>query len=73
MLKTSLSKLSIPTGISFVLTLKNRSLNEIVEEIEKSAILQALEKSGGNKAKAAVRLGIPASTLKSKIYKYGLD
>ncbi len=51
---------------------ENRSLNEIVEEIEKSAILQAMEKSGGNKAKAAVRLGIPASTLKSKIYKYGL-
>jgi len=52
---------------------ENRSLNEIVEEIEKSAILQAMEKSGGNKAKAAVRLGIPASTLKSKIYKYSLD
>ncbi|VAW28512.1 Response regulator of zinc sigma-54-dependent two-component system, partial [hydrothermal vent metagenome] len=52
---------------------ENRSLNEIVEEIEKSAIVQAMEKSGGNKAKAAVRLGIPASTLKSKIYKYGLD
>lgn len=52
---------------------ENRSLNEIVEEIEKSAIIQAMEKSGGNKAKAAVRLGIPASTLKSKIYKYGLD
>jgi len=53
--------------------LEDESLTGIVEEIERNAILQALEKSGGNKAKAALKLGVPSSTLKSKIYKYGLD
>lgn len=50
----------------------NKSLTEIVEEVEKNAILTALEKSHQNKAKAAELLGVPASTLKSKISKYNL-
>jgi len=50
----------------------NMSLTEIVEEVEKNAILKALEKSHQNKAKAAELLGVPASTLKSKISKYNL-
>ena len=47
----------------------NRNLNEILLEVEKNAIIKALDKSGGNKSKAAALLGIPASTLKSKIPK----
>lgn len=47
----------------------NKSLNEILEEVEKNAIKSAIEKCGGNKAKAAGILGLPVSTLKSKIKK----
>ena len=48
---------------------ENRNLNEILAEVEQNAILKALDKAGGNKSKAASLLGIPPSTLKSKIPK----
>ena len=48
----------------------NKTLNEIVEEVERNAILFALDEANGNKAKAADLLGLPASTLKSKLTKY---
>ena len=51
-------------------TFDSKALNEIVEEVETNVIQSALEKVGGNKAKAAEILCIPASTLKSKITKY---
>lgn len=47
----------------------NKSLNEILDEVERNSIFLALEKSQGNKAKAAEILGIPPSTLKSKLNK----
>jgi len=50
----------------------DKSLNKIIEEVEKDALMSALEKTGGNKAKAAEILGLPASTIKSKISKYSL-
>lgn len=50
----------------------NKPLNEILEEVEKSLIQNALLKTGNNKAKAAELLGLPPSTLKSKIEKYGI-
>jgi len=53
-------------------TFDKKTLNEILDEVEKNAIMGALDKSQGNKAKAAEKLGIPASTLKSKITKYNL-
>ncbi len=43
-----------------------------VEEMEKRMILQALEKTGGNKSKAAERLGISRRTLHRKLNEYGL-
>jgi DNA-binding NtrC family response regulator len=46
------------------------SLVEIIEEVEKQLIQNALIKTGNNKAKAAELLGLPPSTLKSKIEKY---
>lgn len=49
------------------------SLDEQVAQFEINQITQALAKSGGNKAKAAQLLGIPTSTLKSKMKKYRLD
>jgi len=48
---------------------EDKSLTEILNEVEQNAILKALEKAGGNKSKAAGLLGIPPSTLKSKIPK----
>ena len=53
-------------------TFDNKSLNEILDEVERNAILGALDKTQGNKAKAAEILGLPASTLKSKVAKYNL-
>ena len=47
--------------------IENRTLTEILTEVEQNAIMKALEISGGNKSKAAEILGIPASTLKSKL------
>ena len=49
---------------------QNKSLTEIVEEVEKQLIQNALLKTANNKAKAAELLGLPPSTLKSKIEKY---
>ena len=48
----------------------DKSLNEMLMEVEKNAILNALDLVGGNKSRAAELLGIPASTLKSKISKF---
>lgn len=55
--------------ISFT-SFTDKSLNEIVMEVERNAILNALDKCNGNKAKAAKLLDLPASTLKSKIAKF---
>ena len=40
--------------------------------IEKQAILQALEKTGGNRLKAAQLLGIGLRTLQTKLKEYGM-
>ena len=50
-----------------------KSLNEILDSIEKKLIKSALTKSGGSKSKAADLLGVPPSTLKSKIEKLQLE
>lgn len=52
---------------------ENKPLDEILKEVETNAIRDALMRSGGNKAKAAVILSIPASTLKSRIDKLQLE
>ena len=49
------------------------SLEATVTDFEKKLIQQALRKTGGNKARAAELLGLPATTLKSKIKKYGIE
>jgi DNA-binding NtrC family response regulator len=51
-------------------SMENRNLNEILFEVEQNVILKALDKTGGNKSRAAELLGIPPSTLKSKIPKF---
>ncbi|MFA3781632.1 sigma-54-dependent transcriptional regulator [Melioribacteraceae bacterium 4301-Me] len=60
-------------NLEAIISDQNKSLNEILEEVEKSLIQKALIKTGNNKAKAAELLGLPPSTLKSKIEKYGIN
>ncbi len=50
----------------------NKPLDDILREVETNAISDALLRSGGNKAKAAQLLSVPASTLKSRIEKLGI-
>jgi DNA-binding NtrC family response regulator len=50
----------------------NKPLDEILREVETNAISDALLRSGGNKAKAAQILRVPASTLKSRIEKLNI-
>ncbi len=64
------AEIKYPRGTVAYASLENKSLVSLLEEVERNAILQALERTDGNKAKAAELLGIPASTLKSKIAKF---
>ena len=54
-----------------------RSLAEVVAEAtskyEQEAIRAALEETGGNKEKAAERLGIGRKTLYRKLQQYGMS
>ncbi len=43
-----------------------------VDEMEKQMVIQALKKTGGNRTKAAERLGISRRTLHRKLKQYGL-
>lgn len=52
---------------------ENKPLDEILKEVETNAIKDALLRSGGNKAKAAQILQVPASTLKSRIEKLNIE
>ena len=52
--------------------LGDRSLQEIMEEIEKDLIVKAMEKVGGNKLVAANLLGISRPGLYKKLQKYNL-
>jgi len=51
---------------------ETKPLDEILKEVETNAIKDALLRSGGNKAKAAQILSVPASTLKTRIEKLGI-
>lgn len=50
-----------------------RTLDEILESIEKALIVRAYESSGGVKTETARRLGIKASALYYKLAKYKID
>ncbi len=51
---------------------EGKNLEEAVAEFEKSLILQALEKAGGVKKRAAEILGISFRSLRYKLEKYGI-
>jgi DNA-binding NtrC family response regulator len=48
-------------------------LADELDHLERERLSEALVRAGGNKAEAARALGIPRSTLFSKLRKYGLD
>ena len=45
----------------------------LLEQMERSTIVQLLQETGGNKLEAAKRLGIGRQTLYNKIKTYGID
>ncbi len=50
-----------------------KTLDKFLKEIEVKTIRSAIQKANGNKARAAEILGIPASTLRSKIEKHRIE
>jgi two-component system response regulator HydG len=44
-----------------------------LSEIERQAILLALDRTGGNKTRAASQLGISRQTLRTKLKEYALE
>lgn len=49
-----------------------RNLNDTVADIERRMILLALRQCNQNQARAAVKLGIPRTTLRDKMARYGI-
>jgi two-component system response regulator HydG len=51
----------------------NGGAHQTLEEMERVAILDALDAAGGNKSEAARRLGITRKTLHARLVRYGED
>jgi arginine utilization regulatory protein len=51
---------------------ENQSLDDILEEVERTLILEALEECGNNISKSSEKLGIKRQTLQHKLKKYGI-
>lgn len=51
----------------------NKTLKEIVADVERTVILRALKEHGGNRTRAAEALGINRRSLYAKLKEYGLD
>jgi transcriptional regulator with PAS, ATPase and Fis domain len=49
------------------------TLLQAVEELERTMVVEALKKSGGNRTKAAESLGLSRRGLLNKIERYGLE
>ncbi|MGA8941962.1 MAG: sigma 54-interacting transcriptional regulator [Thermoactinomyces sp.] len=60
-----------PGKFPFAGDLAGRSLKEVVKEVEKQFIVQAMSETKGNVLKAAKQLGIPRQTLQYKLKKIG--
>ncbi|WP_340701137.1 sigma-54 dependent transcriptional regulator [Brevibacillus borstelensis] len=52
---------------------EDRTMREIIQEVEREAIVRALQKEGGNKLQTAKRLGISRRALLYKLEMYGLN
>jgi len=55
------------------LQISARQLIGTMAEIEKEAVINALQEAGGNKTEAAKRLGIPLRRLYQRVKQYGIE
>ncbi len=62
-----------PDGTTPEVCLGQKPLNAVLEDIEVNLLRRALQMSGGNQARAAEILGIPPSTLRTKMAKYNIN
>ncbi len=60
------------TAADLPFTAKAPSRPVTMEEIERQAILEALERNGGNRTRAAAQLGISLRTLQYRLKEYGM-
>lgn len=60
----------IDSGVS---SMEEVGLQESLEKLEKTLIIQALDQTGGVKTKAAEKLGVKTSALYYKLEKYGIE
>ncbi|HYF82756.1 MAG TPA: sigma 54-interacting transcriptional regulator [Clostridia bacterium] len=51
---------------------EKQSLDKVLEEVERSLILEALKESGNNVSRSSEKLGIKRQTLQHKLKKYGI-
>jgi len=63
----------IPDCSQFELTDEGLNLDAYLANIEKQAILKAIEKSGGNRTKAAELLQISFRSIRYRLQKLGVD
>ncbi len=57
----------VPRGLG------QKTLNKVVEEVEREMITEALRATGGNRAKSARLIGLPRSSFYEKLERYGLN
>jgi DNA-binding NtrC family response regulator len=62
-----------PPALRICSSIGKKPLNEMIADFEISAIKLALDQCGNNKSKAAELLGMPDSTLRTKIEKYSIQ
>ena len=60
-------------GVAFAEARDSLALNERINEMERSLILQAMNEAGCVKTRAAELLGIKTSALYYKLDKYGIE
>jgi two-component system, NtrC family, response regulator AtoC len=71
--QTILTRVGRATGTSFIEKMKNGDLDNWLEEIERQAILEALDECSGVQAHAAKRLGISERSLWHRIKKLNIQ
>ncbi|HEV2689671.1 MAG TPA: helix-turn-helix domain-containing protein, partial [Bryobacteraceae bacterium] len=63
---------AVPAATAAPLPDEDAPFDVSLEEAEKSLLLKAMEKAGGNQTRAAVLLGITRDTLRYKMKKFNL-
>ena len=72
-IQSNVAQGNIPTAIPTTPNIADINLPEYLEDVERRAILQALEKTNQNKTQAAKLLGVSFRTLRYRLEKLGLS